>query len=155
MIVDGRAGCTKTPVGAHLHPHWRPLGAHRDTTGHPMYTRMRPLATHRAAGRSNSPLNRPHRRLEVIELICLQRLGNRSESVITMSEQKATKTMLIPNQEMLRANPHLAGMGRDYTAQVADAGAAKKLADELKVSYFELYGTFYGRTAKGWNRVEG
>jgi len=63
-------------------------------------------------------------------------------------------TMTVTNQEMLRANPHLrASMGREYTAAVKSADDAKKLADKLKISYFDLDGVFYGRTSRGWNRV--
>jgi len=64
------------------------------------------------------------------------------------------KTMLVPNSEMLRANPHLqADLGRDYTASVASAQEAIALADKLGISYFDLDGVFYGRTAKRWNAV--
>lgn len=61
--------------------------------------------------------------------------------------------MTIDQDEMKRANPHVHTFGRNYTATVANETAAIALADKLHISYFDLDGVFYGRTAKRWNKV--
>lgn len=70
------------------------------------------------------------------------------------AQNKTMNTMLVANQEMLRANPHLrASKGEHYTAKVDGMKGAVALADKLGISYFELDGVFCGRTGRGWRRV--
>lgn len=60
--------------------------------------------------------------------------------------------MTIAKEELLKANPHVCGVGiAEYTALVENPAEAQKLASKLKVRHFELDGVFYGRTHQGWN----